>query len=204
MEITGRQIKDGTVDTDDIKNASIKLEDLSSEVTGAMSGGSFETVSTNIKMDGTQSLGSSGKIPNSDHVHPSDTNKISKISSSVDKNIVSWDGTGGNTLKDSGIPLTAMPLYCVDSGSANSVVVAPSPAYASYITGMMLNIKINAANTGAMTINVNSLGAKNIKRPTPSGLVDIAAASVYGGCIIQVVYDGTQFQCIAGLPAVWS
>lgn len=42
----------------------------------------FEDTSTNIKMNGTQSLGSSGKVANSDHVHPSDTVKVDKVISS--------------------------------------------------------------------------------------------------------------------------
>ena len=36
----------------------------------------FEDTATNIKMNGTQSLGTSGKVANSDHGHPSDTTKL--------------------------------------------------------------------------------------------------------------------------------
>ena len=39
------------------------------------SGVAFESVATNIKMNGTQAVGSSGLIPNSDHVHPTDTSR---------------------------------------------------------------------------------------------------------------------------------
>jgi len=35
----------------------------------------FDTTPTNIKMNGTQAVGSSGLIPNSDHVHPTDTSR---------------------------------------------------------------------------------------------------------------------------------
>jgi hypothetical protein len=35
----------------------------------------FDTTATNIKINGTQSAGSSGLIPNSDHVHPTDTSR---------------------------------------------------------------------------------------------------------------------------------
>ena len=38
----------------------------------------FETAIANIKMNGTQSLGTSTEIPRSDHVHPSDTSKADK------------------------------------------------------------------------------------------------------------------------------
>lgn len=36
----------------------------------------LEDTATNIKMNGVQAVGSSGKIPHSDHVHPSDTAKV--------------------------------------------------------------------------------------------------------------------------------
>jgi hypothetical protein len=37
----------------------------------------WETAASNVKMNGTQALGSSGLVANSDHVHPSDTAKVS-------------------------------------------------------------------------------------------------------------------------------
>jgi hypothetical protein len=37
----------------------------------------WETAASNVKMNGTQALGSSGLVANSDHVHPSDTTKVS-------------------------------------------------------------------------------------------------------------------------------
>lgn len=37
----------------------------------------FDTTATNIKMDGTQSLGTLGTVARADHVHPSDTSKVS-------------------------------------------------------------------------------------------------------------------------------
>jgi hypothetical protein len=46
--------------------------DLASSITPVPA---FETDPTNIKINGTQGLGSSGKLPNSDHVHPTDTSR---------------------------------------------------------------------------------------------------------------------------------
>ncbi len=54
------------------------------------------------------------------------------------------------------------PGYAVTTGSANTYAVALTPAPAAYADGMGIVVKINAANTGAATINVNSLGAKAI------------------------------------------
>jgi len=44
----------------------------------------FETNTANIKMDGTVSVGSSNNIPRADHVHPSDTTKVSKAQNGSD------------------------------------------------------------------------------------------------------------------------
>lgn len=54
------------------------------------------------------------------------------------------------------------PGYGVTSGSANTYTLTLSPAPAAYVDGMGIVVKINAANTGASTINVNGLGAKAI------------------------------------------
>lgn len=54
------------------------------------------------------------------------------------------------------------PGYGVTAGSANTYTLTLSPAPAAYTDGMGIVVKINAANTGAATINVNGLGAKAI------------------------------------------
>lgn len=54
------------------------------------------------------------------------------------------------------------PGYAITTGSANTYVANLSPAPTSYADGMGIVAKINVASTGASTINVNNLGAKNI------------------------------------------
>lgn len=90
--------------------------------------------------------------------------------------------------------------YLVDSGTANTYVVAfaTGDAPTSYIAGLTLVIKITNTNTGAATLNVNSLGAKNITKRGASALVggDLQASSV-----MVLVYDGTQFQIITNVAS---
>jgi hypothetical protein len=50
-----------------------------------------------------------------------------------------------------------------------------------------------ATNTGAVTINIDSLGAKAI---TKNGSTALAAGDLTSGKVAVVVYDGTQFQLI--------
>ena len=54
------------------------------------------------------------------------------------------------------------PGYAVTTGAANTYLANLTPAPAAYTDGMGIVVKINAANTGASTINVNGLGAKAV------------------------------------------
>lgn len=73
--------------------------------------------------------------------------------------------------------------YLLDSGtSANSYVLsAPSPRLSptNYFDGMQVRFFTTNANTGASTVNINSLGVKNINRSDGTSLQsgDIPAAS---------------------------
>ena len=75
-------------------------------------------------------------------------------------------------------------------GTANAQTVSLGNAPAAYVAGMAIWFLAGSTNTGATTLNVNSLGTKN---------VFAANAAMIGGEILSgelhlVVYDGTQFQ----------
>ncbi len=91
----------------------------------------------------------------------------------------------------SGVASTTGIYYAADSVGTDAYAVTLSPAPASYTTGMMLNIKVATANTGACTINVNSLGVKNIKKDVSS---DPETGDILANQIVTLVYDGTNFQ----------
>lgn len=84
-------------------------------------------------------------------------------------------------------------FYAADAGSNDTYAITLSPAPASYtaITGLPINFKANTANTGAATLNVNSLGAKTIKKFNDQ---DLATGDIEASQIVTVVYDGTNFQ----------
>ena len=71
--------------------------------------------------------------------------------------------------------------YAVDTGSANTYAIAPSPTITAYAIGQLFSFKATNANTGASTLNVSSLGAKTIKKQGNTDLVanDIIANEVY-------------------------
>lgn len=78
-------------------------------------------------------------------------------------------------------------------GTANVITVSASPAPASYVAGLSLQFISSADNSGAVTLNVNSLGAKNV---TKRGTVALTTGDIPANAVVRVVYDGTQFQLL--------
>lgn len=88
---------------------------------------------------------------------------------------------------------------CQDAGSTDSYACNLSPAIASYTTGSVYRFKAATANTGAASINFNSLGAKTIKKHSSGGLADLSDNDISAGDWVYVVYDGTYMQMVGGV-----
>lgn len=80
--------------------------------------------------------------------------------------------------------------YAASSAGSDTYVITLSPVPISYYAGQIYRFKADVANTGAATLNVNSLGAKSILRPDSSALQD---GDIAAGQIVSVAYDGTNF-----------
>lgn len=80
--------------------------------------------------------------------------------------------------------------YASDSGAVNAYAVAPSTAIQSYAAGQTIMLKPANASTGAATLAVSGLTAKNIKMPDGSN--PPAGAMLTTG-VYTLVYDGTNF-----------
>lgn len=81
--------------------------------------------------------------------------------------------------------------FYVDSGSAGAYVVAPvgsKKAIWQYQNGCRIRFIPQASNTAASTIDVNSLGIKNIKVYNGATLEDPAAGQIQAGFECQLVY----------------
>jgi hypothetical protein len=78
-------------------------------------------------------------------------------------------------------------------GTADVITLTPSVAWTSYVTGRSLAFISSGANTGAVTLNVSSLGARAV---TKNGATALAAGDIPSGATVSVVYDGTQFQLL--------
>jgi hypothetical protein len=63
--------------------------------------------------------------------------------------------------------------------------------------GFSLRFKAGGTNTGAVTVNVDGLGAKSVKRPNGDAL---SAGDIVSGGIYDISYDGTNYQLIGAVP----
>lgn len=84
--------------------------------------------------------------------------------------------------------------YAADAGANDTYAITCNPAPTQYSTGMVITFKANTANTGACTVNVNSLGAKAIQKRVAGGLVDLDDGDIGASAIITAIYNGTQFE----------
>lgn len=80
--------------------------------------------------------------------------------------------------------------YAVTTGSANTYAATLNPAITAYVAGMAICIKINVANTGASTLNVNSKGAKSILDSKGNA---ITSGKLRINGVYTLRYDGTNF-----------
>lgn len=76
--------------------------------------------------------------------------------------------------------------YAADTGGVNTLAVTLNPVPASLTDGMVVRTKVNNTNTGAATLNVNSLGNVSIKK---NGSDDLEAGDLVSGQDIVLIYD---------------
>jgi microcystin-dependent protein len=85
-------------------------------------------------------------------------------------------------------------------GTANAIALSYAVGPAGYVQGEKFAFKATAANTGATTVNVQSLGAKSLFKKTGGGAAALTGGEIQAGDIVEIEFDGTQFQ-LAGMPA---
>jgi hypothetical protein len=73
----------------------------------------------------------------------------------------------------------------------NALIGTSVPPYTSYVAGMTLSFIPVATNTGAVTIDLDGLGAKNLYVGSSTPMV---GGELVAGRIAQIEYDGVRFQ----------
>lgn len=82
--------------------------------------------------------------------------------------------------------------YLSGVAGIDTLTASASPTLTAYATGQLFWFIAGANNTGAVTLNIDSIGAKAITRGTTA----LAANDIVNGAVVQVCYDGTQFQLL--------
>ena len=84
-------------------------------------------------------------------------------------------------------------IYGLNATGNDTYVLTFSPVLGSYNTGLIINLAIDTANTGAATLNINSLGAKSIKKRVLGGKIELITGDLTATGVYTLIYDGTDF-----------
>ena len=76
------------------------------------------------------------------------------------------------------------------AGGTGDVITGTPAAVDSYVLGQTFRFLATATNTTATTVNINSLGAKNLYQNGAA----LSGGEIVSGRIYCMTYDGTQFQ----------
>lgn len=86
--------------------------------------------------------------------------------------------------------------YFVTSGTNTYIATSTTtPPVKNYSIRKSYYLKIVTANTGSSTINIDGVGAVTMYK---FGTTPLAAGDLPAGGIVEIVYDGTNFQVIGG------
>jgi hypothetical protein len=101
-------------------------------------------------------------------------------------------------------------LSYLTSAAGTDTITAVAPiAMTAYAAGQTFRFIAAGSNaTTSVTLNINSIGAKNI---TKNGTTALAIGDIVSGSVVEVTYDGTEFQIssqvsssLLGLANTWT
>lgn len=84
-------------------------------------------------------------------------------------------------------------------GSANAQTLTANTSFAALATGQLVGFKAGFTNTAAATLNVNAIGAKDIKVFNPDGEADVGANQIRAGGHYLFRYDAA----LDGASGAW-
>lgn len=85
------------------------------------------------------------------------------------------------------------------TGTTNSLTLAAASGFTAYDDGLYVSFRVNAVNTSAVTLNVNSVGAKPLVKFTSSGEVALTGAELQAGAIYEAIYS----EALSGATGAW-
>lgn len=131
------------------------------------------------------------------------------LTADLDANVAIWlhDPTAANfssavtdgLVFTSATALTTLQAatYATDAGSTDAYFVNLTTG-APYVIGVHYRFRANTANSGAATVNFNSVGAKPIKYAGNGGVTaDLVTGDILAGQWVELVYDGNNFLMVS-------
>lgn len=107
---------------------------------------------------------------------------------------------GGDAVNASSIQNGTVTALIGVSGT-DTITASTTPAITAYVSGQCFDFIATGPNsTNAVTLNLNTLGAKPVMKAGTSGPVQLTPGDIQTGQSVRVRYDGTQFQVISFLP----
>jgi hypothetical protein len=103
-------------------------------------------------------------------------------------------GVGNATARDQYAALgqvqDSAATYLTSVAGTNTITASVS-GLTAYAAGQTFRFVAAGNNTGAVTININSIGAKAV---TKQGTTALVSGDIVSGSTVTITYDGTQFQ----------
>lgn len=107
---------------------------------------------------------------------------------------IGWDNAGKQFKPLSYMLQSGASNYCAPSGASTTTYTCSlSPAPTAYSSGLSLTFRPDVTNSGASTLNVNSLGAKNIQKVSSGALAAVASGDLVANAMYTLNYNGTVF-----------
>lgn len=113
----------------------------------------------------------------------------------IDQQAYGWNGSTLAWVPMSYTTQGGSSNYCAPVGASTTTYTCNlNPAISSYGTGgLIVAFKPDVSNTGASTVNINSLGPKNIWKLSSGSLSTLAAGDLVAGVVYLLRYNGTVF-----------
>ena len=106
-------------------------------------------------------------------------------------------GLGAGTVATDAVRLGQLQNFSTGTlitvAGTDTITGTVSPSLTAYTAGQIFSFVVGATNTGAVTLNIDGLGAKAVTR---TGAIALVAGGMVTGQVALVEYDGTRFQLL--------
>ena len=106
-------------------------------------------------------------------------------------------GLGAGTVATDAVRLGQLQNFSTGTlitvAGTDTITGTVSPSLTAYTAGQIFSFVVGTTNTGAVTLNIDGLGAKAVTR---TGAIALVAGAMVTGQVALVEYDGTRFQLL--------